>query len=626
MAASSTPRVNGCSSACGARASIAVIDLHKRAVVQTLPTEPHPTEMLFGPDEKTLFVACSNSTRVSVIDMASGKPIETINAAIYPNAPSGNTPSSLSLTPDGTMLFVANAEANNVAVFNVAQPGKSQPLGFIPTGMYPTSVRFNSADSRIYIANGQGATPKANPQRPQPAVAEERHGARVHRRAVSRHAQRRRDAQRGDDGPLHQAGARVQSVVARPRRRSVPRPEGNPIPAKVGGTSPIKYCIYVIRENRTYDQVFGDIKRGNGDPNLCIFPEKITPNAHRLAQQFVLLDNFYCDGEVSAEGHEWSMGAYCTDFVKKLWPLSLSRQPDEEAEASIRPRGTSMRSPDPPAATSGTAVPRRRSATAATANGCNTGKTLKDPSRPRVKALEGHIDPGFRGWDLDYPDVKRADRFLEEMKRFEKEGGMPQLSIVRLGNDHTDGTEVGKPTPTAMVAENDLALGLLGRRRSRRASSGRKRRSSSSRTTPRTAPTTSMPTAPSPWRSARTRSTARVDSTMYSTSAMLRTMELILGLKPMSQFDAAARPMYAAFQAKANLAPYKHVVPQTDLKAKNTRTAWGAQRSERFDFTREDAADDLLLNEVIWRSVRGANSPMPPPVRAAFVFPHVEDD
>lgn len=605
-----------------ASASIAVIDLHKRAIVQTLPTEPHPTEMVFGPGERTLFVACSNSTRVSVIDVGSGKSVETINAALYPNSPSGNTPCSVSLTPDGAMLFVANSNANNIAVFNVAQLGKARPLGFIPTGQYPTAVRFNSADNRIYVANGRGATPKANPNGPNPVLPK---NATVREYIAGLYR-----------GTLSVIEMPTETTMARYSKQALAcspllpnfspigsAPAGNAIPAKVGGTSPIKYCIYVIRENRTYDQVFGDLKQGNGEPNLCIFPAQITPNAHRLARQFVLLDNCYCDGEVSAEGHEWSMGAYCTDFVKKLWPLSYRGSPTKKL--SIYPAEGVF---DAPARPAGGYLWDRCAAAKigyrSYGEWCDTGKTLKDPSTPRVKALEGHIDPWFRAWDLHYPDVKRAERFLEELRRFEKEGGMPQLSIVRLGNDHTEGTKPGKLTPTAMVAENDLALGMLieGITQSKfwKETAVFVIEDDAQNGSDHVDAHRTVALAISPYTQH-----GRVDSTMYSTSSLLRTMELILGLEPMSQFDAAARPMYAAFQGEPNFAGYKRVIPETDMEAVNKRTAWGAKLSEGFDFSREDAADDLLLNEVIWRSVRGPDSPMPPPVHAAFVYPHLED-
>jgi DNA-binding beta-propeller fold protein YncE len=601
------------------QASIAVIDLAEAKVVRTLATEPHPTEMIFGPGEKHLFVACANSTRVSVIDVASGKGLETINCALYPNVPPGNTPNSLSLTPDGQLLFVANADANNLAIFNVAQPGQAKPLGFIPTGMYPTSVRYNPYDKRLYVANGKGSTPKANPKGMNPLLPKNatvrEYIAKLYQGTLSiidlpNEARMVAYSKQAYECSPLRADLGVTTAV----------PSDSPIPAKVGQPSPIKYCIYVIRENRTYDQVLGDMKEGNGAASLCIFPEKVTPNVHRLSRQFVLLDNFYCDGEVSADGHEWSMGAYCTDFVKKVWPLSYRGSPTKKLaiypsegifDIVARPAGGYLWDRCAAAKVS------YRSYGEWVAN----GKTLKEPATARVKALEGHIDPWFHGYDLDYPDVKRAERFLEELKRFEREGDMPRLSIVRLPNDHTYGTKVGKRTPTAMVAENDLALGLFVEGITK------------SKLWPETAifvleddaqngsdhvdAHRSVALVISPYTQR-----GKVDSTMYSTASMLRTMELILGLEPMSQFDAAARPMVNAFTARPNLQGYQHLVPGVDMKAISTAAAWGAKLSESFDFSKEDLADDLLFNEVIWRSVRGASAPMPPPVRAAFVFPH----
>jgi hypothetical protein len=401
----------------------------------------------------------------------------------------------------------------------------------------------------------------------------------------------------------------------------VPRPKDNPIPAKAGDPSPIKNVIYIIKENRTYDQVFGDMKQGNGDASLCLFPEKVTPNHHKLAREFVLLDNFYCDGEVSADGHEWSMGAYATDFVEKVWPLTY-RPGDKKigypAEGSY------------PIATPAGGYLWDRCADAKVTyrsygEWIDTGKKVGDPGKPRAKALEGHFDPQFRGWDLDYPDQKRADRFLEELKGFEEKGEMPHLTILRLPNDHTAGTKVGSPTPTAFLADNDLALGRVveGVSKSKfwKETAIFVVEDDAQNGSDHVDAHRTVALVISPWTKHK-----HVDSSMYSTASMLRTMELILGLKPMSQYDAAARPMFASFQGAADETPYAHVVPKVDLKEKNRRTAWGANISEKFDLTKEDAVDDLVLGEVIWRSVKGADSPMPPPVRAAFVFPHLKKD
>jgi DNA-binding beta-propeller fold protein YncE len=602
------------------KSAVAVLDLGDNRLIGMFATEAHPTEMVLGPGGKTLFVACANSTRVSVINAEDGKGLETINCALYPKAPTGNTPNSLSLTPDGQFLFVANADANNVAVFNVAQPGNAKPLGFIPVGMYPTSVRYNPANKRIYVANGRGASPRANPQGPNPLLPKNQ-SVREYIAGLYQGTLSVLDLPTEEQMIRHSKNAYTSSPLRADQGVVGGSPKDSPIPAKVGGASPIKYCIYIIRENRTYDQVFGDIKEGNGDAGLCIFPEKITPNAHRLARQFVLLDNFYCEGEVSAEGHEWSMGAYCTDFVKRVWPLSYRGSPLKKM--NIYPAEGAF---DEIARPAGGYIWDRCAEAGISYRSygewITNGKTHKDPGKARVKALEGHFDPWFHGYDLDYPDAKRADRFIEELQRFEKDGGMPRLSIVRLPNDHTYGMRAGKPTPTAMVAENDLALGRVVETITK--SSFWKETAifvledDAQNGSDHVDAHRSVALVISPYTQH-----GKVDSTMYSTSGMLRTMELILGLKPMSQFDAAARPMFNAFQSKPDLQNYAHVAPDTDIKAVNVTGTWGAKLSATFDFSKEDAIEDLIFNEVIWRSVRGEGSPMPPPVHAAFVFPRL---
>jgi YVTN family beta-propeller protein len=605
------------------QSAVAVIDVDRQADtalppgIVSLQAKEHPTEMVS--DGKTLFVACANSTKVSVIDAVTGKNLETINCALYPSAPSGNTPTSLALTPEGQMLFVANADANNIAVFNVAEPGKAKPLGFIPVGWYPTSVRFNPADKRLYVANGKGTTPKANPKGPNDTLPRNK-TTREYIAGLFHGTLGVIDLPTPRQMAAYSKDAYACSPLKPDQGVAIEPPKDSPIPRKVGEPSPIKHVIYVIKENRTYDQVFGDVKAGNGDPNLCIFDEAVTPNHHRLAREFVLLDNFYCDGEVSADGHQWSMGAYATDFIEKVWPLVY--RPNQK-KISYPAEGNY----DSIARGSGGYIWDRCAEAAVSYRSygewIDNGKTPNDPGRARVKALEGHFDPKFRGFDLDYPDQKRADRFIEELQRFERDGDFPQLTILRLPNDHTSGTKVGTPTPIAYVADNDLALGRVVEAVSKSkfwketaifvveddAQNG-----SDHVDAHRTVALVISPYS----------RLGGVDSSLYSTTSMLRTMELILGLKPMSQFDAAARPMYASFLASPDLRPYEHVPAKVDLNEKNTAASWGAKLSEKFDLTKEDEVDDLLLNEVIWRSVRGAKSTMPPPARAAFVFPYLK--
>jgi sugar lactone lactonase YvrE len=611
------------------KASIASIDLETNTLAAIWPTESHPTEMVLTPDGKTLYVACANSTRVSVLDLAhDGKTRQTITCSLYPSAPNGNTPSSLCLSPDGQLLFVANADANNIAVFGVAKPDQAQPLGFIPTGWYPTSVRFDAQAKRIYIANGKGLISRANPQGPNPNNRRRYAGVEQYIAALFPGTLGILDM----PTPEQMAEFSKQAYACSPLRAdaspTAERPQGNPIPNKIGDASPIKHCIYIIKENRTYDQVFGDIQEGNGDPNLCLFGEAITPNHHRLVREFVLLDNFYVEGEVSADGHQWTMGAYASDFVEKIWPLSYRGRPLSSSikNLNIYPSEGNLDSIARPAG--GYLWDRCAEAGVSYRSygeWVKDGEKVGEPARATVKALEGHIDPQFRGWDLDYPDVKRADRFIEELQRFEREGGFPSLTILRLPNDHTSGTKAGAPTPRAQVADNDLALGRVVEAVSKSkfwketaifvveddAQNGPDHVDAHRAVALVISPYTKH---------------KYVDSTMYSTSSMLRTMELILGLKPMSQFDAAARPMYNSFQGEPDVTAYQHIVPEVDLQERNKASAWGSKISEKFNFAKEDAADDLLLNEVVWRSVKGEHSRMPAPVRAAFVMPRVQKD
>lgn len=609
-----------------ARSCVAVIDLEGGRVEAVWPTDEHPNEMRLTRDGRLLYVANANRNTVTVLDTAAGRPVETIHAALHPDSPPGATPNSLALSPDERTLYIANANLNVVAVFDVSRRGRSRSLGFIPTGWYPTSVRVTPDGRHLLVANGKGVVARANPKFPQPNRPSPPAGT------VTEYIG---GLMRGTLGivelpPRKTAEATLREWTALAYRCSPPvpgsaavaaRPADSPIPARVGDPSPIRHCIYVVKENRTYDQVLGDLPQGNGDPSLCLFGERVTPNHHKLAREFVLLDNFYVDSEVSADGHEWSLGAYATDFVEKMWPLAYGHNASKKF--SYPSEGHF-----PVAFPAGGYLWDRAAAAGVSYRSygefVNAGKKPTDPCRARVKALEGHIDPLFPPFDMNYSDLKRADRFIAELRRFEQEGEMPRLQIVRLPNDHTSGTSVGALTPTAFLAENDLALGRLVEAVSR---------SKFWKDTAIFVVEDDAQNGPDHVDAHRTVAfvvgphvrRGVVDSTMYSTCSMLRTMELILGLSPMSQFDAAAAPMFASFQAAPDLRPYEALPANVDLDQRNTKLSWGAAESRRMDFTAEDAADDLQLNEVIWRSVKGDDSPMPAPVRAGFVFAQAGD-
>ncbi len=582
-----------------------------------VPTGQHPSSLLFAPLTRRLFVSNANENSVSVIDLETLLPSETLSSALYPGVPPGSTPDALALDGRENLLLVANADNNNCAVLDVSEPGEARGLGYIPLGLYPTALLFADGDQEVFAVNGKGSVgSRANPEGPQPIRGHVRRYEDYAGALFTGSLSRFRFPEPRELQALSQQAYACSPLRADLAVRGVDaRPADSPIPAEVGGESPIRHCVYVIKENRTYDQVFGDVERGNGDPLLCLFGEDVTPNHHAWVDRFVLLDSFYVESEVSADGHEWTMGAYATDFVERTWPVTYGGKGQGlgyPAEANFE-----------------IAFPKGRYLFDLAANAgvsfrsygefIQNGATPADPGTAKMPVLEGRFDPGYRGYDLAYRDVDRAARFLEELARFEAEGEFPRLTVLRLPNDHTSGTVVGKLTPRAMVADNDLALGRVLEGLSK---------SSFWKSMVVFVVEDDAQNGPDHVDAHRTvglvagpyvKQGGEVVSTMYSTCSMLRTMELILGLPPMSQFDAAARPMYDCFTATPDLTPFEALPATWDLDERNPKTAWGAEMSERFDLSREDAADDLLLNEVVWRSVKGADSPMPRPVRAAFV-------
>jgi DNA-binding beta-propeller fold protein YncE len=592
----------------------------------------HPSAMVLSRDGQRLFVACANTNAVWVVDLAAGVAREQISVALYPAAPAGSTPNGLGLSADGNTLLVACADNNAVAVVDVSRPGTSVVKGFIPTGWYPTAVQFSRDGARIYVLSGKGLTSLANPRGPQPGVppSEGQYAGSMLQGSLSVLAV-------PDAAALAAYTKTVLAVTPytdAARLAPVEAPAGSPVPARVGDASPIKHVFYVIRENRTYDQVLGDMAQGNGDPNLCLFGEEVTPNAHALAREFVLLDNFYVDAEVSYSGHAFTTGAYATDFVNKVWPMNYGGRGGQylsEGGGTMRNAYGNITAPEhgyiwDAAKRAGLGVrsygefaTRDHGLLAQAAEASRGGG--EGPVTASVPGLEGLVSPDYPPWDLSVPDARRVDVFARELAGYETSGTLPALVILRLGNDHTAGTRPGYPTPIAMVAENDLALGrlveVIGRSRYWKDSAVFVLEDDAQSGPDHVDAHRSVALVASPY-SRR----GAVDSTLYTTSGMLRTIELILGLPPMSQYDAAATPMYRTFQADAVARPYVHKDARVRLDERNDRSSPGAEASLALDIEEADRAPDLLLNEIVWKSVRGARSVMPPPVRAAFVQPH----
>ncbi len=597
-------------------ARVLELDATTLAVRGSIAVGEHPSAMTLSRDGRVLFVACAHTNAVWVVDLERRTVVERIGIALTPDAPPGSTPNALGLSPDGDTLLVADADNNDVAVVDVHAPGHGQVAGFIPTGWYPTAAQFSRDGKRIYVLDGKGLASLANPRGPQPGVdsTEGQYSGSMLQGALS-------VIQRPDARALAAYTRTVHELTA--GDAVPPVPADSPIPRRRGQPSPIKHVFYVIRENRTYDQILGDLEKGNGDPTLCLFGEDTTPNAHALAREFVLLDNFYVNAEVSYAGHAYSMGAYASDFVEKVWPMNYGHR----GGAYLSEGGGPQRNPYGNV----TAPPNgyiwdvaHRAGVSVRSYGEFGTRGEEDEYEPRegktaatVPGLDGDVAPGYAPFDLRVPDNERVDAWLEEFAAYEKAGTLPQLSIIRLGNDHTAGTKPGYPTPRAMIAENDLALGrvvdAISHSRYWKDAAIFVLEDDSQNGPDHVDAHRSVALVVSPF--ARR---GAVDGTLYTTTGVLRTIELLLGLPPMSQYDAAATPLYGAFTGVSAATPYVKRDARVKLDEMNSESAWGAAASMAMDFSQPDRAPDGPLNEIVWRSVRG-DAPMPPPARAAFV-------
>ena len=605
-------------------AAVTFVDPEKAIAAGFVKTADHPGDLAFSLDARTLFVAQANRNLVAAVDIASRAVVRQISVAFGPDGPGtpsaesmpdGSTPNALALSPDGTTLFVANADDDAVAVVDVAGDVHSlRTKGFVPSGWYPAALALSADGKTLWVANAKGGWSWSNavggPDPTKKADGNAWKKTRTIPGSVSR-----------VDIPSPEA-LRAYTTRAYANRRpgargAAPVKASAVVPAVPGGVSPIKHVVYVVRENRTYDQILGDLPHGNGDPALAIFGRDVTPNAHALAEEFVLLDNLYADAEVSADGHNWSMGAYATDFVEKIWPPDYGRKGFdylfEGNDANAFPTNGYLWDA---AARAGLTLRNYGEFVGVAAE---TEPTKLSLSTGMEGALKGNTCPFYPGFDLDILDNARIDVFLKEFHGFVKTRQMPRLTIVRLGNDHTAGTKKGERTPRAMVAENDVALGRLveaithspfWKETAIFVIEDDAQNGSDHVDAHRTVGLVISPF---------TRRGGFVDSTMYSTVSMLRTMELILGLPPMSQHDASATPMTNAFVDAPDLTAFVHRETRIPFYEMNPDGAPLQALAGTWDFTKEDAAPDLALNEAIWKSVRGADAEMPAPVNAAFV-------
>jgi len=592
---------------------VLLFDVKAKKIVYEIAVGDNPNEMCLGKNGKNLYVANANDNSVSVIDIPKRKVIETLNAALYPDAPSGSTSNAVTLSANEKTLYVANADNNCLAVFDVSVPGKSRSKGFIPVGWYPTNVKV--IGSKIFVTNGKGLSSMPNPYGPNPYKPRELVSYQQGDNKKPREVQYIGGLFKGTLSIIDEPSEKQLSVYSQAVYHNTPYSKekelnaqgeaGNPIPMKVGDKSPIRYVFYIIKENRTYDQVLGDVKEGNGDTSLVLFGEKITPNQHAFVKDFVLLDNFYCDAEVSADGHNWSVGGYATDYLEKTWVTSYGGRGgtyDAEGNRSIANNKAGFIWD----------LSKRNNVS------YRTYGEFADNYKPNIPVLKEHFCPYYTSWDQTVRDTTRVTQWKRDFDSLVAVGKLPQLNTLRIINDHTEGLKLGRPTPFAHVADNDLAVGLFVEHLSHSpvwkesvvfileddAQNG------ADHIDAHRSPAYII----SPYIKRHF-----VDHTMYSTTSVLRTIELILGMPPMTQYDAAATPMWRSFTSTPDYTTFTHLNANVDLTEKNKKMNDLARISETFDFSREDKVPDIIFNEVLWKSIKGVNSVVPNPRRAAFV-------
>ena len=573
----------------------------------------HPNDICITKNGKLLYVANAEDNSVSVVDLTIYKEIETLNTALYPNAPAGSSTNGVTLSEDEKILYVANADNNCIAVFDVSKKSESKSKGFIPVGWYPTSVKF--IHGKLYVTNGKGFSSFPNPLGPDPY----KRGAQMaYQQGLIKSVEDDQYIGGLMQGTLSiinspsekQLGLYASAVYentpyTKDKEQSSMAEMGSVIPQKIGQPSAIKHVFYIVKENRTYDQILGDMPAGNGDSSLTLFGEKITPNQHALAKEFVLLDNFYVDGEVSADGHNWTLGGYANDYLEKNWVTSYGgRGGNYDAEGTREIANNKNGFIWDFAKRAGVSY--------------RTYGEFADDYKPNLPVLKNHFCTYFTSWDQRVRDTTRVGQWKRDFDSLLAINAVPGLNTLRLINDHTEGMRLGRPSPYAHVADNDLAVGMFVDYLSKSpiwnesvvfiveddAQNGPDH--------------VDAHRSPAYVAGGFVKS-GFVDHSMYSTSSILKTIELILGMQPMSQYDAAANTLWKCFDKTPSHKGFTTRPNQWDLNEKNTAHNIMQQKSEAFNFKKEDSINDHDFNEVLWKGLKGEMAILPAPKRAAFL-------
>ncbi|WP_165246456.1 bifunctional YncE family protein/alkaline phosphatase family protein [Paludisphaera soli] len=625
--------------------SVSVVDLAANRVSRELLTGLHASALAVSPDGKHLVCANAGSDNLSLIDVAREEVIETVWTKAKPSDLFGASPNALAFDETGRRLFVANGTQNAVAVlhFDPEDKGDTKLEGLIPAGWFPGALAYDAKRKSLCVANIKGLpiAPKKQKDGKEGFNSHHYHGSVSLMPSPS-----------AEDLP------KLSERTAKNLRRgniaqaALPPREGQPpraVPERIGEPSLIEHVVYVIKENRTYDQVFGANKRGRGRADLCIFGADVTPNQHKLADQFVLLDNTYCAGILSADGHQWSTTAFATDYMEKSFAGFPRSYPDgmgeDEADAlAYSPAGflwdnavahkKTIRNYGEFMAPKVRWKDETKKGTPDYLACYRTWKGESDEvvfaSEPSVESIRPFSPTAYVGWEMAVPDQYRADFIIRELKEFEARGDYPNLVIICLPNDHTSGTSAGSPTPASCMADNDLAFGRIvealshSKFWSKMAVFGIEDDPQAGWDHVSGYRTTAYCASPFAKRNA-------VVSTQYNTTSMIRTIEQILGLPPMNQFDAGATPMFDCFVDEPDLTPFDSVANLVPLDQMNPQPRAirdealreDALLSAQLNFREVDKAPEDVLNRILWRARKGSTIPYP---EWAISFAEDDDD
>jgi DNA-binding beta-propeller fold protein YncE len=613
--------------------SVSVIDLAS-AKISSLPKEivtgPHACALALSPNEKFLAIASAGSDMISILDTRSDEIIETFTARQNPADLFGAQPDALAFDTSGKILYCANASQNAVAVFQF-KPRETTLLGLIPVGWFPGSIQFDARGKKLCVANLKNLGDL--PEKPRKGFGA---GVGFNTKQYNGSLSLVSVPSKSELQKLTKIALANLRYPLLARAKLPPRENQNPVPVpeRAGEPSVFKHVIYIIKENRTYDQIFGDIKKGNGNADLCVFGENVTPNEHKLVREFALLDNTYCCSILSADGHNWTDAGFATEYLERSfagWPRSYPSGGDGEDTADALAYSPAGFIWNDALAHGKTVVDFGEFASSVSgwkdkpqhkrkpffldyynAFLNDTGE-IKIGCEPDIAEIRPMLVTNTVGWDLDIPDQWRAKIFSGKLKQFEVNDNLPSLTIMWLPNDHTSGTKTNSPTPRAQVADNDLALGKIVEAVSHSKFwkdtcifaieddpqngwdhvSGHR--------------TTAYVISPYTKRGA-------VVSTQFNTTSLLRTMELMLGLPPMNQFDATATPMFDCFTNVPDYTAFDSVpnnVPLDEMnkpvkKNESAQIEKDILVSNKLPLEKPDRCDENVLNRILWRATMGA--------------------